>query len=345
MPKVLIIGPNYFNFLSAVSDAFRQMGWEAVVEGYDGPVHPYRALMRFRYKLSRNKERLKSNSRQAFSRYMEARFHALAPDLVFIMNGDMLLPATLDVFRVSAKVAVWLYDNRVRIPSCEAFIDHSDAFFCFDPTDVAWFVSQGKNAFFLPQACDTTVYRPLDGMARDIDILFIGDMYVSPRRKQLTTAVAARFPDRKVVFYGRFQPWYKGFRAWLLRPYKRVFKNRNVSSQEANRLYNRARVVLNIHQEHQRDGANPRVFEICGAGAWQVCDRNPFIAALFPEGTIGLYENQEELFLRIEEALARDMSARAAEACRLVRSQHAFRNRMEEVLRKAGLASPGNGNG
>lgn len=341
MSRVLIIGPNYYNFLPAMACAFRELGWDAHVEGYDNPIHPYTDWMRLRYRVSRHRERMQQKSRVDFRRNIEARFSALHPDLVFILNGDILEIGTLDRFRASAKVALWLFDSRTKLPSSEVLAAHTDAFFCFDQADVRWFNTRGQAAFFLPQACDTQAYHPLPGIQKDIDILFVGNMFYSPRRRELMNAVAERFPDRKVVAYGWYQPWFKGVGAWLRRPHKRVFKNVNVSSRKTNLLYNRALAVLNIHQEHQEDGANPRVFEICGAGAWQICDRNPYVEALFPEGTIGLYDNQEELFCRIEEALSQDKQEAAARACRLVRTQHSFRNRVEAVLRTVyGIASP-----
>ena len=58
MRSVLIIGPNYYNFLPAVAEAFRTLGWKTAVEGYDMPVHPYSGLMRVRYKLRRDRQRM-----------------------------------------------------------------------------------------------------------------------------------------------------------------------------------------------------------------------------------------------------------------------------------------------
>lgn len=333
MKRVLIIGPRYYNFLSAVGSAFRSLGWDPVIEGYDNPVHPYTPWMRIRYRLSRNKAALRSEGRIAYQSYILQRFSSSSPDLVFIMNGDMLEVATLDAFRVSAKVALWFFDSRTKLPDSADHINHTDALFCFEQDDVDWYRSQGKPAYFLSQACDTAVYHPvIPAPQKDIDILFVGNLYYSQRRKELMNAVISRFPDRRIEVYGWYQPWFKGVVSWLRRPYKRIYKNENISGEEANLLYNRAKVVLNIHQEHQRNGANPRVFEICGAGAYQVCDRNPYIASLFPAGTIGLYGNEQELFDRISDALSGDMSRQAAEACELVRANHSFDRRIAEML-------------
>lgn len=330
--RVLIIGPNYYNFLQAVASAFHELGWDAQVEGYDNPINPYTRLMKWRYKFSRNRERLQERSRASFRTYIEDRFEELHPDFVFIMNGDILESATLDKFRKESKVALWFFDSRTKLDSSIGHAEHVDALFCFEQDDVEWFQSQEKQAYFLPQACNINQYFPMRDAVKDIDILFVGNLFYSPRRRRLMNAVIDKYSDKRIEVYGWYQPWFKGIRAWLKRPHKDVFKNKNVSSEEANRLYNRARVVLNIHQEHQTNGANPRVFEICGAGAYQVCDMNPFVASLFPEGAIGLYSDEQELFARIEEALSQDKSAQAALAHEIVLKNHTFRARMEEVL-------------
>ena len=258
-------------------------------------------------------------------------FRAEQPDLVFIMNGDMLRPYVLDAFRESAKVALWMFDNAHKLPSAVGHVDHVDTLFCFDQADVEWYAAHGKKARFLPQACDTTVYHPLE-CERDIDILFIGGMYYSPRRKKILNTVIDAFPGRRIEMYGWYHPWFKGLWGWITRPHKSIFKNHSVSPSEANALYNRARVALNVHQEHQRNGANPRVFEICGAGAYQICDRNSYIESLFPDGDVGLYDSEEELIALITKALSSDMSAAAARAHEEVVAHHSFRARMTEVL-------------
>ena len=330
MSRVLVIGPNYFNFLSAVRNAFAALGWEAYAEGYDNPVHPYGFLMKLRWKFSRDRESLRAASRSSYKAYIENRFRTLRPDMVFIMNGDILSPATIDYFKRSAKVVLWLFDSMDKVPGAGVLARHSDHVFSFEQSDVELFCKCGVDAHFLPQAYDSTVYRPLD-LARDIDILFIGNMYYSPKRKETVSEIIEAFPDRKIEVHGLYQPWYKGIVEWYKRPYKDIITNANVSPEKANELYNRAKVVLNVHQEHQKCGANPRVFEILGAGAYQVCDANPFLEALFCDGGVGLYHTPEEMKSLIEEALEpgfeyRSLSRESLEEC-------TFEARMREVLR------------
>ena len=329
--QILIIGPRYFNFLDAVENAFIDLGWETAVESYDNPIHPYTTSMKLRYRFSMHKDRMQDRSRMEYNRYIMSKYERLQPDAVFIMNGDILFDRTLDYFRIHSKVALWMFDSRTKLPSSTGLIDHTDAMFCFEKDDVDWFATQGKKAYFLPQACDAGTYRPL-GLVRDIDILFIGNLFYSPRRQQTMNAVIERFKDRKILVCGMYRPWFKNFFKWLFMRHRNIFTNRNVSPEEANRLYNRAKVVLNIHQEHQKNGANPRTFEICGSGAYQLCDANPYIESLFDSSEIGIWHDSGELFSLIEEGLDKDMGAAAETARRKVMTNHTFEIRMREVL-------------
>lgn len=330
---VLIIGPNYFNFPQATKAAFEREGWNTSVDLYDTPVHPYTTLMKWRYKLSLNKERIRQRSKDKYNDHVLEVFRNTRPQLVFVMNGEPVFDSTLDAMRQESKVVVWLFDNRDRLPDALSHIDHSDLLLCYEQEDVDWYASQGKKAYFLPQACDTATYHPVE-CPKDIDILFIGNLYTSPKRMQTMQAVVEKFCGKyHIEVYGRYKPWYKGFFTWLTREHREIYKNDMVAPAKVNELYNRARVVLNIHQELQKDGANPRTFEIPGSGAWQICDYNPYIQKLFGPDEIGIYHDQEELFALIEKGLNQDMTACAQKARNKVLEQHTYDVRVREILK------------
>lgn len=332
MNKVLIIGSNYFNFNESVQRAFEALGWQCFVEGYDNPVHPFKGWMKWKHKFSCNKERLREKQSQKYNGYIRQVFEKIQPDLVFVLNGSILFVETLDKFRQTAKVVVWMYDTLARYPKSKEHINHSDAFFCYEKQDTEAYLKQGKTAYFLPQACDEKLYYP-SGEKKDIDILFVGTLYRYEKRIQLLKAVVRHFPDKRILIIGVYKPWYKNPFKWLFREKKAVYTNNNIPFQEVNNYYNRAKIVLNIHHETQQDGANPKVFEIAGAGAYQLCDANPYIEKLFPDGEIGLYRSKKELLDLIDNALQQDKSGHARRARQIVLSSHTFTDRIKEVLK------------
>ena len=161
----------------------------------------------------------------------------------------------------------------------------------------------------------------------------MGDLYHSPRRQQYIRTIIGAFPGRIIKVAGIYKPWYKNPLKALMRERRDIYTNRNISPEEVNALYNRARVVLNIHNEQQTDGANPKVFEICASGAYQICDANPYIRELFPDGSVGLYETGEELVSQVRTALSGDMSQRAAAARQKVLEGHVFGTRIATVIK------------
>jgi spore maturation protein CgeB len=331
MSKVLIIGSNYFTFNESVKRAFENLGWVTHVEGYDTPIHPFNRMMKWRRKFSLNRQKLQQEQDTKFNRYIVDVFKHEQPDLVFILNGDILFPETLDFFRTASKVALWMYDTLARYPRSREHIGHTDAFFCYEMNDVENYHKQGKTAYFLPQACDEKEYYPLKER-KDIDILFVGVLYGYNKRIKLLKAVTEKFPDKKILIAGKYKPIEKNPFKWLFREKRHIFTNENIAPEEVNQLYNRAKTVLNIHHETQQCGANPKVFEISGAGAYQICDANQFIEQLFPNSEIGLYRNEKELIDNIDYALKHDVSEKALQAMQIVLNNHTFYHRIKYVL-------------
>lgn len=331
MQKVLIIGPNFFEINKSIADAFSQLGWTTYIEFYDSPIHPFKGWPKWQHKFSLDKENLRRRSRERYALYIAQRFDKIKPELVFIYNGDILLADTLDYFRTQAKVALWMLDSVVHYPLCKNHIDHVDAFFCFEQHDVDMYLKQGKQAYFLPQSCDTNVYHPVQ-CAKDIDILFVGNIYGYKKRGEYLKEVIKAFPKKKILFYGIYKPYYKNPVKWLLREHRDIYTNKNLPREEVNLLYNRARVVLNIHHEQSENGANPKVFEICGSGAYQVCDKNPYILSLFFNNEVGLYADKQSFIACIKDGLENDKSVQAKSAQALVYANHTFVHRIGKAL-------------
>ncbi len=335
MPKVLIISAPFFDYQVSVAKAFSALGYDVKIETYDEPIHPFRGLLRWRHKFSCKKETLREQSRQKYKKYIVNIFDEYKPDMVFTYNGTILKDDTLDYFRMNgARVVVWMYDSVLRPDRtmCEPHFDHADLFCCFEERDVEYLAIKGKKAYFLPLACDTDVYYPINNVVKDIDILFVGTIYTSRKRIELLEEIVARYPDKKIVIYGEYKPYYKNPVSWLFRKHRDIFLNVNIAPDKVNQLFSRTKIALNIHHKQTFHGANQRLFEACGAGAYQICDRNLYIESVFPNGEIGLYNTPEELFRLIDDALCNDKSIQAQKAYDIVIGQHTFIKRVKQML-------------
>jgi spore maturation protein CgeB len=160
----------------------------------------------------------------------------------------------------------------------------------------------------------------------------VGVLYRYQKRITLLKKIVENFSKQKINIIGKYKPIEKNIYKWMLRERRDIYTNKNVDPVEVNRLYNQSRVVLNIHHETQIEGANPKVFEIAASCIYQICDHNPYIASLFPNGEVGLYKNEQEMFQLIEDALRNDKSEQAKKAQEIVLNNHTYLHRVKEML-------------
>lgn len=330
--KVLILGPSFFGYNESIRRAFDALGYRTKVMEYDEPVHPFDLKNKIMRKLFPRSGWLRRKSRRLFNASVTAGYEAYRPDLVFIYNGDILEKETVRRFKERSQVAVWMLDGAFRHPDSVAIAPEADAYFCFEKSDVDKLKALGVNAWFLPQGYDPAVYYPVPGV-KDIDVLFVGALYRYPKRIRLLKALVRELGDTCTIrIYGPYKPFEKNPLKWLLREKRTVFINKSVPPEEVNRLYNRARLCINIHHAQSVEGANPKVFEICGAGAFQLVDYNAFIAGIYPAGEAALFRTGEEFIRMAKQFLAADTSEAAARAHRIVSERHTFECRIREAL-------------
>jgi len=336
MPKALIIGPSFFLFNQNVASSLSQLGWNVEIESYDEPIHPFKGILKWIHKFSFNRKALKEKHIVKYQKYISTKFLNFNPNLVLVLNGAILKYETLTFFRQTAKVVLWMYDSVFRFPKCIQHIDYVDFAFYYEKNDVEYYNSLGKKAYFLPQAADETIYHPIE-CTKTIDILFVGVLYNYKKRINILKSIVEKFSTHKIVIVGKYKPIEKNIIKWLFREKRHIYTNQNVSPSEVNKLYNQSNVVINIHHETQVEGANPKVFEICSSGVYQICDYNPYIVSIFPNGEVGLYKNIPELFDLIEDAIRSDKSEQAKKAQKIVIENHTFKHRIEEMLKITGL--------
>lgn len=335
---ILLIGPNFHDFNKYLQKAFQQFGWEVSILTYNNPITPYSTVNKIRYKLSQHKEQLKRISRRTFSGKVKELFDKVEPQIVFILNGGMILPETVQFMSKTSKVVVWLYDSITRQPNSWDILPYCHKVFCYESKDIPLIKNKlSIDAIFLPQAVDPQAYYSLGDVDKEWDIVFAAEMWHSPRRKHLIQTVVNNFPDKKIRVWGIYKPWYKGIWTWLTRERRDIYTNCDATTAQLNQDYNKAKIVLNIHNEQQIVGANPKVYEIAASGSYQICDTNPYIESLFPNGEIGLYHDEKELLEQIKWALdpinevAREIKAKKAK--KIILSSHTFTDRMQTVFK------------
>lgn len=172
----------------------------------------------------------------------------------------------------------------------------------------------------LHQCTDPSIFAPDAGIARDIDIAFVGN---SRRiyRDAVRFAVEEGFD---VAIWGtRWEPFVDA----------RYIRGTSLTSHEVADVYRRAKVVLNDHWEDQkRDGlVNNRVFDVLACDTMVLSDANPGLSGLLG-GAVPTFADRTSFVATLRRLLADpDRAARAAALGAEVRRAHTFAERAAAI--------------
>ena len=216
------------------------------------------------------------------------------PQIVFVVKGFLLEPATLEEIRTAGAllVGMWVDDPLDHARALER-APHYDLYFTNDAATVESYHRHGvARAHHLLASADTALFHPL-GLARDLPIALVGT------RTDLREGIVRQIADLPIHVFG--PGWTK------LRIAGRVELHAPAFGARTNEIYNRALVNLNIHNWLGRGGAmNLRLFEVPAAGAFLLSDPVDEIREYFVEDQhLACYRGIEQLRAKLEHFLAR----------------------------------------
>jgi len=144
-----------------------------------------------------------------------------------------------------------------------------------------------------------------------------------------------RLTDLPLEIYGKW-----GRHAWPGAPLARHVRARGVWGEALIRLYNTAKIVLNITNWDPAlyRALNQRVFDVPATGAFLLTDYSPELEEHYRVGEeIVCYRDVEELRSKVQYYLAHDdeLSAIARRGYERALTLPAIRDRMAEVVRRA----------
>jgi hypothetical protein len=222
-----------------------------------------------------------TNHRWAHRNYLETQFQKLLdaqqPDLILAVRGSTYCETTLQNCR-AVKFGWWVEPaNRVHEVLNELPV--FDWCYSMNEESLDRFREQGYTACsYMPHMFSDQEFYPLEGEGKTIDAVFVGNW--NPRRQRYIDA-AMEVTDN-IVLYGK--DWLK--KNWRNPRYWRAWKGKLIQGAPLNRLYNQAKVVLNITQWEtgtggQASGMNMRFFEVPATGSLFMTDRVAEADALF----------------------------------------------------------------
>jgi spore maturation protein CgeB len=281
----------------------------------------------------------KFSSRQNLTRFMDNKalgaLERYKPDFFLAIYGVNHSIELIDkVKAMGIPAACWWLNDPFQFKRSTARAASFDFYFTNSRGSLEDYRAEGiTNVHYLPVGIYPPVHRRLPGLKKKYDVSFSGD-WCAPREKVLG-AVAENF---NLAIFG---PWKKKLKKGAALG-KRILKNGFFTAEEMVEIFNRSRVVLNLHSWFGRFdyGINPRLFEANGCGAFQLCDWKEEIADLYEDGKeVVLYRTVEELKEKLAYYLPREKERAEIADNALKRSVecHTYEHRMKQLLRVCGL--------
>ncbi len=276
--KVIVIGPDYFNYTSSVTWAIGQLGYQAIEMTCKSFMEDCNYIekkinkMGFKY--------FEGRYYQEWNQKLISLYYQYRPDLCLVLNGNFISPQTLEMFkRNNTKLVLWLIDSIKRMPESERNLFFYDKMISFEHRDEQYLYEKyGIKCSYSPVGYDPRLYYPDDSIVKDIDISFVG----SPVAKRIDilrpVALYAQQNNKTLAAFGRFWDerhfWKKNHFAKKNNPLQLYVHNGNIPSKEVAQVYRRSKICLNIHVP-AHEGVNPRTFEIMGTKSFELTDKKP----------------------------------------------------------------------
>lgn len=348
--RAVIGGLEFFGYNERIRDAFLAEGWDCKTLETWYPPYDRRVLANLLFGILPRRFGVRGPLEWAMARARRLFVDAVLRtefDLLLVIRPDFLTVEDLDEIRrarPSAVVACWLMDSLAYHPRFLDVVEGTDRVFSFDEADLPRLGEKHPRVRFLPLAFDPGDYSPAArSPAARWRVSFIGAPHLDRLRllERLCDELSLKPDDvRFVIGAWKVLPIIGqrslNRRSWL---YRDGFLDLETTDHPACReIYQRSDVCLNVHQPFNPTiprGFNMRVFEICGAGGFQLVEALPGLDRVFPEDTgLSTYRDSDGLIASIRDALAaperrRDAAQRCAEHAH---AHHTFRHRVREIV-------------
>ncbi|KAB1443812.1 CgeB family protein [Pseudodesulfovibrio senegalensis] len=303
--RILVVLPMYGGSLPVgrfCADALAELGH--IVETFEAPEFhtAYEALKNLKVTGDRL-EYLQNSFLQTVSQAILAKVETFEPDMVLSMAQAPLSHQALRRLRKDNVVtAMWFVEDYRLFTYWKSYAPFYDIFAVIQKTPFfEELESIGvHNALYLPLAAHPPFHKPIELNSIDrqkfgSDISFMGAGYAN-----------RRVAFRKLV--GRdFKIWGSEWNGdHVLEPLVQM-KGRRVSSEECVKIFNATTINLNLHSSVQKeqlvtggDFINPRTFELCSCGAFQLVDKRTLMDEAFAQGELATFTSMDEMLSMID---------------------------------------------
>ncbi len=265
---------------------------------------------------------------------------AFSPTVILVVLGSQVSPKTMELMRkrTAARIVCWCQDQMTTLGRQYLLASGYDAVFVKDRYMHELFSAMIRSTkfYYLPEACNPRMHRPIDLSARDreiygSDVMIAGTLYYY--RQEILQQLLQQSPGIRLKIWGSRPDW-------LMDRVQGHYMSRHVHGDDKVRAALGATICLNTLHYAEVNGLNCRAFELAGCGGFQMVTRVPTLAEHFePEVEVATFASVDELIEKTHYYLRNPAAAAAiAERGRLrAHRDHTYEHRLTEILRIAHL--------
>lgn len=308
--KIVIISTQFMGMAESYKNAFIRAGHSCDLLSHDDLCVPGSLSGRIIEHVKRiNPSYLRNKYEEEidrFSKIVVTYVEKNSPDIVLDLLGVNLNAESLSSIYKKTSVFKYMLDLIGSYPYLRRTISLYKKVFTYETADIDNIRSLGaKDVSLLLATYDDEKYYH-NNSKKKYDVCFVGSMYSKAHqtRFNLLRQLAAMHPEYSYQFFGIIAKPYqlKRYLSWLVLDHGRVFKNRNLSAREVNRLYNESKICININSYQTFNTWSSRILEMMASGSLTVSNTTPYIHSLLGCGLVE-YKQLDELIELIPECL------------------------------------------
>lgn len=292
--KMLLVCPHFRGIEYGLIDTFKNLNVEVHPFFFDVGFSSNHYLQRVKVKLGVSIDDFLQKQKEEFNKNFIEEYKRVLPDIVYVVQGRWMSKESLECVNQKSYTALYLWDMVSLFPDMVETFAYYHKIYSFDCDDAVALSEHGLPASYKPSGYDHRVYYPMN-TEKIYDICFVGAMY--PERKELLKELIEAFPNLKWEIYGEYAPkrnpvmWLK----WRFSKDYLYFRNKNISKEKVNELYNKSKIVLSVVRSNQKNGWSARLPEILGTCTFQLTNYFPAVEEEF-NGSLVTYKTKAELF-------------------------------------------------
>jgi spore maturation protein CgeB len=277
------------------------------------------------------------------NRKLLAMAKSVKPAIAIVTGGNRIAAKTIRHFKgLGITTVLWTTDPPLHFEPLVTMAASYDAIFCQGTEAIELLDRAGiGGAQWLPMACDPEVHHSVSCSAAEkkkygSDIVFVGSYY--PNR----AALFEKLVDFNLAIWG------PGWDALDRNsPLRRCIRGAHTTPAEWLKIYSSSKIVLATHFQDPENRfpvyqASPRVFEILACGAFQFCDDQRDVFALFKDGyDLVKFTDGQDLVAKVQYYLDHPEERKqiAAQGRGTVLFRHTYQARVKELLTKIGYGA------